>query len=388
MKKIFVLLFSLLNSRPIFAYGGNTPVILRVAILTGAPSIEISFRELHRLKSLDSDELLSVIPSLKKEKIFPLQEGIKIGEQIFKVPGIKIEPLNEEGGLLINGRKYRGEIDILRTKDLKLLVINRLELEEYLYGVLFHEVSPHWPIEALKAQAIVSRTYALYQRMMNKDKDYDLTSDFYTQIYGGRSSERYRTTRAVKLTAGKVLTYKGEIFPTYFHATCGGATEDARELWDIDIGPLKGVKCDFCYQSPHYLWERFISFKEIKEKLSNYGYGISGKVLGIIPKERNLSGRIRKLTIITENNKFEISAKEFRQIFDPQVIRSTNFEVEIEPEGAIFRGYGWGHGVGLCQWGAYFMAIKGYKAEEILKFYYPGAEIESYPSIMKQKRSE
>ncbi|MGE4357742.1 MAG: SpoIID/LytB domain-containing protein [Candidatus Omnitrophota bacterium] len=375
MKKFFLLLLFLVNPLLIFAQEEDLPVILRVAIFNNVSSVEISLYESCSVETLYTSELIEIISSLKREKVYPLPEGLMLGRRIYKTHGIKIKPLREAGEIIINGRKYRGEIDIIKTKDLKLLVVNHIELENYLYGVLSHEVSIHWPLEALKAQAIASRTYALYQRKVNGDKDYDLTGDFYSQVYGGSSAERYRSTRAINLTKGKVLVYKGEIFPAYFHATCGGATEDASELWDIDIPPLKGVKCDFCYQSPHFLWERFIPMRELREKLSAYGYRVAGKLLGIIPEGRNPSGRIRRLKIITDKGNFSISAKEFRQIFDPQVIRSTNFEIEFEPDGAIFRGYGWGHGVGLCQWGAYFMAIKGYKAEEILKYYYPGAEI-------------
>ncbi|MCM8784106.1 MAG: SpoIID/LytB domain-containing protein [Candidatus Omnitrophica bacterium] len=377
MKNFFLFLLLIIKSDLTFAQEEASPIILRVAVFNNVPTVEISFHESCSIEQLNNSGLIEVVSYLKKAKVFPSVEGLKIGERYYKVSGIKIKPLRKKGEVVINGRKYRGEIDILKTEGLKLLVINHVELEEYLYGVLCHEVSLYWPMEALKAHAIASRTYALYQQRINKNKDYDLTSDFYSQVYGGRNAERYRTTRAVNLTKGKVLIYKGELFPAYFHATCGGATEDASELWNIDIPPLKGVKCDFCYQSPHYLWERFISMKELKEKLSANGYYISGKILGIVPKEKNASGRIRKLNVIAENGKFEIAAKEFRQIFDPQVIRSTNFEVELESDGAVFRGYGWGHGVGLCQWGAYFMAIKGYKSEEILRFYYPGTEIKS-----------
>jgi len=381
MKKIIFTLFFLINTNLVFAQEKNPPIILRVAIITNVSTVEISFHETCKLEVLHTNELLEFLPYLKKTRVYPLVDGLKLGEKVYKVAGIKIKPLKEEGEIIIEGRKYRGEIDIVRTKDFNLLVINHIELEKYLCGVLPHEVSRHWPIEALKAQAIASRTYALYQKKINKDKDYDLTSDFYSQIYGGKGAEKYRTTRAVNLTTNKVLTYKGEIFPAYFHACCGGATEDAKELWNVDIPPLKGVKCDFCYQSPHYLWERFISMKDLVEKLNANGYPVKEKILGIIPKERNASGRIRKLTIITEKDKFEISAKEFRQIFDPQIIRSTNFDIELEPDGATFRGYGWGHGVGLCQWGAYFMAIKGYKAENILEFYYPQAELKTIDEI-------
>jgi len=376
-KKLFLylfLLFIIVTPKLVSAEDSASPIILRVAVINQAASIELSVKGPCAIKTLYSDALIETCDSIKAKMVLPVFDGIEMGGKTYKIFGIKITPQKEEA-ILINGRRYRGEIDVIRTSDIKLLVVNHIGLEEYLYGVLYHEVSHRWPIEALKAQAIVSRTYALYQKSVNQNKEYDLTSDFYSQVYGGRTSEKYRTTRAVNLTRGQVLTYKGKIFPTYFHATCAGATEDASELWDVDLPPLKGVKCDFCLQSPHYRWENFVTLKELKEKLSAAGYGNFEKVFALVPYEKDASGRIRTLSLITDKGKIKIPAKEFRQIFGPQLVRSTNFEAEVESDALMLHGYGWGHGVGLCQWGAYFMALKGYKADEILKFYYSGTEI-------------
>ena len=174
-----------------------------------------------------------------------------------------------------------------------------------------------------------------------------------------------------------ILTYHNRIFPAYFHATCAGHTEDAALLWNIDIEPLKGVVCNFCKESPHFNWHRVLPLKQIKNTLLEAGYQECADIRDIIILNRDASGRIRDLNIETTNKDIKISAKQFRNIFGPNIIRSTNFNVHIAGNDAVFEGFGWGHGVGMCQWGAYFMAKQGYNYDEILKYYYPQAEISS-----------
>jgi stage II sporulation protein D len=231
-------------------------------------------------------------------------------------------------------------------------------------------------MEALKAQAVASRTYAMYQMQENKDNDYDVTSDIYSQVYGGKASERFRTSQAVDETDSQILTFEGKVFPAFFSATCAGHTEDASLLWDTDLTPLKGVVCGFCRESPHYNWHYVFSLPEIEDKLAQSGRSIKGisqiSILG-----RDNSGRITDLKITSAQEETKIAAKDFRNIIGPNIIRSTNFNVTVVDSDAVFEGLGWGHGAGLCQWGAYFMAKQGYKYEEILKFYYPQAEISS-----------
>jgi stage II sporulation protein D len=211
---------------------------------------------------------------------------------------------------------------------------------------------------------------------VNQRKDFDVTSDIYSQVYGGKTSERYRTTQAVEATQGKILIYQGKVFPAYYHATCAGHTEDASLLWNINLPPLKGVVCNFCKDSPHYSWHFDISKNKLIEKLSPAGFKIDSIEDAVI-LGRDISGRVTKLKISGNKKNIEISAKDLRNILGPNLLRSTNFNVSVVGNDLVFQGLGWGHGVGLCQWGAYFMAKQGAKFAEILKYYYPGAEISS-----------
>ena len=177
-------------------------------------------------------------------------------------------------------------------------------------------------------------------------------------------------------TSGEVLTYNGKLFPAYFHATCGGATEDAGELWKIDMIPLKGGRaCSFCSDSPHYYWKAELDLKTIIKKLGERYQSKEG-LINISIIERTGTGRVRTLELKDAVGKsIIISAKDFRSLLGSDLIRSTNFSIVIEQGHVIFSGKGWGHGVGLCQWGAYGMSNKGYNYKQILDFYYPGAEI-------------
>jgi stage II sporulation protein D len=278
--------------------------------------------------------------------------------------------------IIIDGRMFRGNTQLIKKDDSHLLVVNHIELEDYIKGVIYNEASHYWPMEALKAQAIVCRTYALYQMQENSQKDYDVTSDVYSQVYGGRVSERYRTNKAVEDTEGVIITYQGRPFPAYYHATCGGYTEDASVLWNIDISPLKGVACGFCKDSPHFNWHYVLSIDWFKARLADAGYRINS-LKDIVIESRDKSGRVTNLKISTDEKDIEIPAKDFRNIVGPNIIRSTNFTVAILNHDIVFEGIGWGHGAGLCQWGAYFMAKAGYKYDEILKHYYPGINIDS-----------
>ena len=233
-------------------------------------------------------------------------------------------------------------------------------------------------MEALKAQAIAARTFALYQAGENKDKPYDLRNDIYSQVYGGRTSEKWSTNRAVDLTKGEVLTYKGEIIPAYFHATCAGMTAGAEELWKIDVPSLAGlVRCNYCRISPHYYWHARIPLSDIEEKLSESGRPV-GQILKIKVISKTPSGRVGSLQIVGTVGEAVIAAKDFRIWIGGDKMRSTLFTVELREDAAEFSGKGWGHGVGLCQWGALGQALLGRSHAEILKFYYPGSEIDDY----------
>jgi stage II sporulation protein D len=280
-----------------------------------------------------------------------------------------------DNNVIINGKHFRGDALIIRKEDNTLSVVNYIGLEDYVKGVLYHEVSHYWPQEALKAQAVASRTFALYQMQENAAKDFDVTCDFYSQMYGGRAAERYRTSFAVEFTKGEALSYGGKIFPAYFHATCAGHTEDASLLWNTTVPSLRGVVCGFCKDSPHFKWHYVVSLKELERVLKKAGYAFT-HITAITEQGRDISGRVTYVRIAAgQERSADIAAKDLRSLIGPKLLRSTNFTVSLSGDDAVFRGFGWGHGVGLCQWGAYFMAKEGYTYQEILSFYYPGSEL-------------
>ncbi|MFQ5952476.1 MAG: SpoIID/LytB domain-containing protein [Candidatus Omnitrophota bacterium] len=277
------------------------------------------------------------------------------------------------GSVIVNGREYRGDAEVIK-KDSGFDVINRVELEDYLKGVLPREVHYLWPFGVLKAQAIASRSFAVYQALSRKNREYDLTADASSQVYGGKDSERWRTTKAVEATRGRVLEYKGKAFPAYFHSCCGGRTEDASRLWNEDLKPLKGVKCYWCRWSPRFRWMTRIPTKEILKKLKSKNYDIK-RIDDIRAGKRDPSGRLEYVSVKSGGKWLEIKTSKFRSAIGRKTLRSANFRVKKYPFFYLFSGHGWGHGVGMCQWGAFGLSLRWWSPERILAHYYPGTKI-------------
>jgi len=351
---------------------------IRVAILKDVSSFKLTMQG--KFQFIRNGELDVRPRPIKESNVVATSDGFWLGGERFVVDRLKIIP-KRDATIYVNGRRFRGEVEILRKGQKGLTVVNTVELEDYIKGVLYHEVSHRWTMEAFKAQAVCTRTYALYRMKEGKTLDYDLTDDIYSQVYGGKNSERYRTNIAVNRTRGQVLAYNKRILPTYFHATCGGHTEDVSELWKENLPPLKGIACKFCQQSPHYRWKKNFRLKDIQDKLNAKGYNL-GLIKEISISERNDSGRIRKLQITTRDGAaVEISGKDFRNIVGPNFLKSNNYEVVMKGYFMDVLGRGWGHGVGMCQWGANFMSRARHQYDEILKYYYPGADLVDYHAI-------
>lgn len=381
-QKIILLVVALLTvpGHALFAAhsgAGNNGPLIRIAVAKDIESVTIKMSGAYEI----SDPLTRVIlekdlgfgPAIVKKGA----AGLKLGDQELTVQRVRFNCVRDVG-VVAGGkeRRYRGVVDVLLLADGKLLVINQLEVEDYIKGVLYHEVSNRWPIEALKVQAVAARSYAFTQMQANVKKDFDVTNDIYSQVYGGRTSERYRTNLAVDATNGQVLMFQGKVLPTYFHATCGGHTEDAVELWPKQsLAPLKGVRCIYCRESPHYFWKRNVRLKDIQDKLVAKGYDI-GLIEDISVTKRNNSERILSLLITDRTGKqMAISGKDFREIVGPNLIRSNNYFIVMQGYYCDFIGKGWGHGVGMCQWGAQGMSEQGFTYDKILQFYYPGSTI-------------
>jgi stage II sporulation protein D len=272
--------------------------------------------------------------------------------------------------VLVNGKGYRNGVEI-QVAEKGLVVINELGLEDYLAGIINCEISSQWSMEAVKAQAVVARSYAVFQREARKNLPYHLESTVLDQVYGGCDLEDSRAVRGVRETAGEVLMYDGKVIQAFFHSSCGGHTEAAENVWSFGMPYLRGVDCKYCLTSPSVEWVLTIPLDKLESILRNGGYAVAG-LRGIIPLSRNKSGRIESLSIVFENGSVNLSAVDFRKMVGYSVIKSTNFDVRISGENAIFSGRGYGHGVGLCQWGAKKRAEDGFNYREILSYYYPG----------------
>ncbi|MBU4457362.1 MAG: SpoIID/LytB domain-containing protein [Candidatus Omnitrophica bacterium] len=356
----------ILHSTHVYAMGDHprsTYNPVRVLVVKNARSIELRIKGSYKKVDFNTGTLLEEGKALQKTAIHA---------QDISFNGIKILP-EERTRLYVNNRQFRGIIDILKDEEGKVFVVNHIDIEEYLYGVLYHEVSHLWPIEVLKAQAIAARTYAMYQKLVTKNKFFDLTSDVYSQMYGGRTSETRSTRKAVNSTQGIVLMYDGKVFPSYYHATCGGRTSDVTTLWNINLPALKARRCDYCKMSPHYSWKKEFSFDQIKDKLKASGYDMD--IVSIKVMERDNSGRVLDVLLEGKDSDMHLSGNKFRLAIGPNELRSTNFEVRHRDRYITFIGKGWGHGIGMCQWGAFGMAREGFKAHQILEYYYPGADL-------------
>lgn len=384
-KKYFVLL-STISATVIFltvflrySYSENR-VNMRICVASGKEKISMIVKSPYKIMAINSDITLEKGRHLKAD-VFPTATGLMVGDKEFKVYGIRIVPRND-ASIFINRTCLRGAIDIIRTEERELLVVNHVDIEKYLYGVLHHEVPFHWPAETLKAQAVAARTFALYRKNLMHEEDYDVTNDIYSQVYGGRSGERWRTRRAVDLTRGKVLTYGGELLSAYYHSICAGHTENAEIVFEVDLPPLKGRRCPYCKGAPGTRWKALFSYKQIEERLNKYGIKVKA-IRRIKEGTRDASGRLEHVKLEDSTGQKEVKGFKFRLALGPNVIRSTNFSVKVTPKGVLFRGKGWGHGVGMCQWGAFGMARRRFNYKKILEFYYPGTKLEDYAKVVR-----
>ncbi len=351
--------------------------MIRVAIVKQADDVVLSIRGKYRILDLNTDRELAASRNFKKSRALFHDKGIYIGKSFFPTNKLRIV-MSKDLSVYRGGKqkRYRGMMDVI-VKKKKMLFVNVLDLERYVHGVLYHEVSHRWPIEVIKAQAVATRSYALYQRQENKELDYDVSSDIYSQVYGGKSAERYRTNLAAKKTKGMYLKYQSKILPAYFHSTCAGDTEDAGELWKHDLAPLSGQRCEYCKRAPYTAkgWKKNFKSSDVQEKLIKAGHNI-GLIKTIEILDHTKSGRVKNILITSRDGKQKkVKAKDFRLIVGPNFIKSNFFDIEMKGYYFDVRGKGWGHGVGMCQWGAAEMARQRYKFNEILSYYYPGAKI-------------
>ena len=325
-----------------------------------------------------------------------------------------------------NGKRYRGYLEIRRYSDSDLTLINILNIEQYLYGVVPAEIEADAPLEAVKAQAVAARTYT-YRNLRKNDKwGFDLANTVEDQVYRGYDGERASANRAVDETKGKKMLYNGSLAHVYYFASSGGMTANIAEVWGSEIPYLISVPDPYESEtSSHYIWEKALTAEEIKSILFVSGVEI-GDIVSVSAEEYSPSGRVTALRITGTNGTITYYKKDTRFIFNLNsqkytiqsagnvvvkasdgtlktlaldgrtfvssagtgvlssgsaviaVVGSGNrvHKVSMSSNTYVFNGRGWGHGVGMSQEGAKGFARQGYDYEQILKHYFTGITIE------------
>ena len=228
MTRVIFLIISLLTAiltSPSGAFCADTPAadtMLRVLIIDDVNFITLYIKDPYTISAGGSGKTLLSGPCIET-KIAAVKDGLYMRDRQFGVSGVSIKS-GGDSKIFLNKKPFRGDIEVVKKPNGKLMVINVIDVEDYLYGVLYNEVSHKWPMEALKAQAIAARTFALYEAKKTSSQPYDLRSDVYSQVYSGSDFERWSTRKAVDATKGEVLTYDRELIPAYYHAACSGGT--------------------------------------------------------------------------------------------------------------------------------------------------------------------
>jgi stage II sporulation protein D len=313
--------------------------------------------------------------SVKRNK-----NGIEINRELFSGQHFRLD--SPGTALTIDGTSYGGTVIIDCSSKKEMLLINEIDLEQYLEGLISIELSPRWELAAMKVQAVVARTYALCQKKSSKDSPYHLTTSVLHQLYRGIEHATWKTRQAVKETRGEVLTYGGEPIMAVYHSCCGGRTEDAENVWATDKKRpyLKGVFCGACTGYDKYFWKLTVPRGTFYNKLSQAGYAEeTDDESSFAASRRSIANRVLEITIQGRSGGKTIPCNAFRSLFGFSEMRSTNFIIRETEDGYLnFLGIGNGHGVGLCQWGARYRALRGESYRDILLHYYPGTKLEKW----------
>ncbi|MCB0386044.1 MAG: SpoIID/LytB domain-containing protein, partial [Bdellovibrionales bacterium] len=273
-------------------------------------------------------------------------------------------------------------LKLFPREDGRIDVITELDVESYLSGVVPSEMPASWPLEALKAQVIASRSYMYSLMNERQGEHFHLEASVFDQVYSMMNevltNRHHRETiaRAIRETKDLVLVGKdGEIIRSFYHSDCGGQTEEPDRVWGTG-STLGTVKDPSCPLSPHGLWTYRISRKELGERLARYlSWPASDLFMSVEVVDRSPSRRIGELRVLFAGGQAQLKAQDLRRILGFSRIKSTNFQFHWGADDLIIHGRGYGHGVGMCQWGARTLAGRGLDHQKILKHYYAKARV-------------
>ncbi|MFA4884985.1 MAG: SpoIID/LytB domain-containing protein [Desulfotomaculaceae bacterium] len=297
-------------------------------------------------------------------------------------------PLSGNGDLnlisytgIVGSKRYRGSIEF-RVESGSLTVVNELNIEDYLCGVVASEMPASWPAEALKTQAVAARNYALQRVESTRGSSFNVTCDQSSQVYGGYDAESPATNKAVEDTRGIVMLSGGNLVAAFFHSSSGGFTENSEDIWQEKLPYLRWKADPFDKNDAYYNWQVNYTAEQLKDKLTGAGYKF-GRVTDLQELARTSSGaRVKKIAVKGEGPAGEPLTVE---IYNADNIRIAlglksalftfvkKYDKNKKLTGVSFTGSGWGHGLGISQYGVRGMASAGYNYQDILKYYYTGA---------------
>jgi stage II sporulation protein D len=330
--------------------GQPVPVISKVAYFPSAPRLDSNKFQLPQQLASDTADGVSgyiVVP-----------ENDKKGNQI----------------VIVNGKLYRGAVWLkpcaqdASSDTSGITAINIVDLEDYLLSVLPSEMPASWPLEALKAQAVAARSYAIANIGKHSKDGYDLRATVDDQVYMGVSQENPRSNRAVAETEGIIIKHEGKPVSAFFHSTSGGSTEVAEYVWGRPVPYLRMVP-DYDDMSPHFAWNRIVKGDDFEHA---FGPEV-GRLTSFAVVSRTPSNRVKDTLVTGTSGSKTVSGDSLRKLFK---LPSTNFNVSCKDNNYEFAGRGSGHGLGLSQWGARALAEHGYNAAQILTYYYKDVSVD------------
>ena len=316
---------------------------------------------------------------------------LEINEQNFDGEKFVLVSAEREEIIKINGKKFRGKIQISSSGN-SLEIVNVINLEDYVKGVLAKEMPlgrDSENFEALKALAVCIRTYAI-QKMKDGKIYFDIYADTRDQVYGGMDAEKPISNMAVDETKKLILKFNGEVTDIFYHSTCGGYTESSANVFTKEeipyLNSIKDGEEPNCNISPRFKWEENYSKDLIIDRLKSYSLleNRSYDLEDVSVISRFSSGRVNELEIVVVddsgwNKSVILKGNEIRNVIrnsdGKNILWSTMFDVELNSNSVLLSGKGFGHGVGLCQWGAISLSRHGWDFREILDFYFPGTDL-------------
>ena len=378
-------------------------VEVRIGLLVGAGSAAVGGGGAVAVTEPDGSRI-AVIPRGERWQVTVAGPGLVLtspkGWVSPRLEAVSLGATDPRAPLWVNGKAYRGVGEVLRDRT-GLTVVNRLGMESYLLGVVSAEMGHRSPVEqpALRAQAVVSRTYALRHLRRWRTDGFDLYATVADQAYGGVAAETAEGRAAVSETRGRVLTYGGALIEAFYFSTCGGRTADGYEVFRGAVRPYLRSASDlnergtaYCSISPRYRWREEWSGDALRATLQRNLPPVAGTaaapvgvVTGVRVTQRSASGRVDQLSIALDGIEVRVDGHaRIRQVLRTaggQLLRSTAFSLVAIGGGSrvtslVVDGQGAGHGVGLCQWGAVGRARAGQGYQEILAAYYPGTSLE------------